>query len=408
MTTNSLCKRLRSVALIIVATLSIYGVQAQSGYEKHNDIVRLGIEARFDYLYDGIAGVQNHESSGFKVRYLNLRLDGQITPKFTYSWRQRFNKVNTLSDFVDNTDWLHLTYRPIKNIAISAGKQVVMIGGWEYDRAPIDVYFCSEYWNNVNCFQLGASIAFTTNKGNDTLTFQFCQSPYNVSSMNNGPKYNEAGDIVGSKRLGNLFAYNLFWMGQHGFYSALHSLNFSEYQPGKFDVYVVLGNQFKFGDATIQLDLMNRGVKPRELLFKNFSIMGEVSYLIADRVNIFAKATYDKVGKDYPMIPAIVGADGNELFAARGLFLFPGTDIARFGGGVEYYPLGGKGNRDIRLHAAYVYNMGTNTNPAGTALNKGSFFSVGLTWKIDVVDAVTKLIDKHKAKKLAKQSEQEE
>ena len=53
-------------------------------------------------------------------------------------------------------------------------------------------------------------------------------------------------------------------------------------------------------------------------------------------------------------------------------------------------------NRDIRLHAAYAYNIGNNTNPAGTALNKGSFFTVGLTWRIDVLSAAGKLIEKIK------------
>ncbi|MBO5831708.1 MAG: carboxypeptidase-like regulatory domain-containing protein, partial [Alistipes sp.] len=137
-------------------------MQENKGYEKSNEIFRLGVEARFDYLNQALEGNQLYDASGFKVRYFNLRMDGQITPKFTYSWRQRFNNINKASDFVNNTDWLHLTYKPTDNWAISAGKQVVMIGGWEYDRAPIDVYYCSEYWNNVNCFQLGASVAFTT------------------------------------------------------------------------------------------------------------------------------------------------------------------------------------------------------------------------------------------------------
>lgn len=352
-------KTVTKILCVAIAILSVSAVYAQKGYQKSNEIFRLGVEARFDYLNEALAGDQIDAASGFKVRYLNIRMDGQITPKFTYSWRQRFNKVNSAADFVNNTDWLHLTYRPNQNWAISAGKQVVMIGGWEYDRAPIDVYYCSEYWNNVSCFQLGASVAYTTNEGNDTLTFQVCQSPYDSSST-------------------DYYAYNLYWMGSHGFYTALHSLNFSQYAPGKYDAYVVLGNQFKFGDATLQLDLMNRGVSGKELLFKNFSIMGEFSYLIANRVNLFAKVTYDKVGEEYP----------------AGLFLYPGTEMTRLGGGVEYYPLGGQGNRDVRLHAAYVYNIGNNTNPGGTALNKGSFLTVGLTWKIDVIEGITKLFKK--------------
>ena len=359
---------LLKVACLLLAITSVGYATAQQGaddgYGDSNDIFRLGVEARFDYLNEALAGEKIDAASGFKVRYINLRMDGQIAKGFTYSWRQRFSKVNSASDFVNNMDWFHLTYKPIKNLAISAGKQVVMIGGWEYDRAPIDIYFCSEYWNNVNCFQLGASVAFTTNEGNDTLTFQACQSPYDTPDA-------------------DYYAYNLYWMGSHGFYTALHSVNFSQYAPGKYDAYVVLGNQFKFGDATIQLDLMNRGISARELLFENFSIMGEVSYLIAKRVNIFAKYTYDKVGSGY----------------AEGLCVWPNTELSRLGGGVEYYPLGGKGNRDIRLHAAYVYSMGTNGNPAGTALNKGSFFTAGVTWKIDVMKAAHNIIKRVQSKR---------
>ena len=358
--------------------------QAQKGYEKANEIFRLGLEARFDYQNEAISGVTEPEKSGLKVGYFNLRIDGQITPKFTYSWRQRFNKVNSASDFVNNTDWLYLTYNPTKNWAISAGKQVVMMGGWEYDRAPIDIYFASEYWNNVNCFQLGASVTYTTNKGNDALTLQVCQSPYH-KGINN---YQTIDGVT--KKMADLYAYNLYWLGSHGCYTALHSLNFSEYARGKFDAYVVLGNQFKFGDATIQLDLMNRGVTPRELLFKNFSIMGEVSYLIIKRVNVFLRATYDKVDEDYP----------------AGLFTYPNTEILRLGGGVEYFPLGGQNNKDIRLHAAFAYNVGYNSDPAGTALPNQSLLTVGLTWKMDVIEAATKLVQKHQERQEAKNNQQ--
>jgi hypothetical protein len=95
-------------------------------------------------------------------------------------------------------------------------------------------------------------------------------------------------------------------------------------------------------------------------------------------VNVFVKATHDHVG-DRSM---------NQMYLCHG------TDITRVGGGVEYYPLGAMGNRDLRLHAAYVYNFGDNTNPYGTAVNKGSFLTVGLTWKIDVVEGIKKLANK--------------
>ena len=346
---------------LAVALFSFSALQAQDGAVEDNEIFKLGIEARFDYLNQAVDGTHDIAGSGFKVRYFNLRMDGQITSKFSYSWRQRFNRANSLSEFAQNTDWLTLTYKPIPNLSISAGKQVLMIGGWEYDRAPMDLYFCSEFWNNVNCYQIGASVAFTTTEGNDTILFQACQSPYDTASTSV-----------------DYYAYNLYWSGSHGCFTALYSINFMQYAPGEYDKYIALGNQFKFGDATIQLDYMSRGPKVKDHFFDNFSVMGEFSYLIADRVNVFAKTTYDKIG--------------NSSIAASGLI--GGTEILRLGTGVEYYPLGGQGNRDVRLHAAYAYNIGTNSNLYGTALGDGSYFTVGLTWKIDVMSAAKKFINK--------------
>lgn len=357
-------KTFTKMICLAAALFSFGAAQAQNAAVEDNEIFKLGVEARFDYLNEALAGKVDPAASGFKVRYFNLRMDGQITSKFSYSWRQRFNRVNSLSDFAENTDWLTLTYKPTPNWSISAGKQVVMIGGWEYDRAPMDLYFCSEFWNNVACYQLGASVSYTTEDGKDNVLFQVCQSPYQKSAAN----------FVDGVKQHNLLAYNLYWTASYDWYTGLHSMNLVEYKRGKFDFYMVLGNQFKFGDAKIQLDLMERGTSFDHL--DNFSIMGEFSYLIADRVNVFAKVTYDQASDVY----------------APGLYFAPGAQITRVGGGVEYYPLGGQGNRDVRLHAAYAYGMGD--NPYGVIKDKSSYFTAGLTWRIDLMSAAEKFIRK--------------
>ena len=371
-------KTFTKILCVAVAALSLTSAAAQQGYEKSNEIFRLGVESRFDYINEAIDGNEIYGKSGFKARYFNLRMDGQIAPKFTYSWRQRFSRPNTDGTFVDNTDWLNITYQATDNWSFSAGKQVVWIGGWEYDRAPIEIYYCSEYWNNVNCFQLGASATYTTNKGNDSFTFQICQSPYDKMNQNyrtdeveTQKEYCEGCKPTIKTKLGDLYAYNLYYFGSHGFYKAIHSVNLVEYQKGKFDAYFVLGNQFKFGNTTLELDFMNRGTTTEEFMLKNYSIMAELSQMVAQRVNLFAKVTYDKAGAE-----------------AQPLFVHPNTEITRLGGGIEYYPMGHLGNRDLRLHAAYVYNTGVNGYIDGTAMPKGSFFTFGITWKIDVLQGL--------------------
>lgn len=328
---------------------------------QESDLFKLGLEVRADWLYEEVEGHKADQRSGFRGRYFNLMLDGRISPKFNYSYRQRLNRAHKDEGFFDATDWIWLNYQPTKNWGISAGKQVVWIGGWEYDRSPIDLYFCSEFWNNIACYQFGASVTYTTNDGRDFIIAQACQSPFDTPDT-------------------DLYAFNLLWGGTHGCYKAMHSINASQYADGKYIYYLALGNQFQWGDARLQVDYMERNTSTKDL-GENFSIMGEFSYLIAERVNLFAKVTYDKCAEDFRP-----GAD---------LTLYPGSELTRVGGGVEYYPLGGRGDRSVRLHAAYAYTIGTNQNPNGSLLDSQSFLTIGATWRIDILKIAKKLLTRN-------------
>ena len=112
--------------------------------------LRLQAETRIDYSGEQLKS--DDYKAGFYGRYLNVILSGTIGDKFSYAYRQRLNKAHADQSFFDATDWLYLNYAPSSNWQFSAGKQVVAIGGYEYDRAPIDLYFCSEFWNNIACY----------------------------------------------------------------------------------------------------------------------------------------------------------------------------------------------------------------------------------------------------------------
>ena len=118
---------------------------------------------------------------------------------------------------------------------------MIGIGGFEYDLAPIDVYFFSGFCSNVTSYAFGGSVGYALS-GNDQLTAQMCESPFSTA-------YDD------------IYAYNLLWQGKHGCWSTLYSLNMVEYMPGKFVNYIALGNQFNLGDVTLTLDLMNRATE---------------------------------------------------------------------------------------------------------------------------------------------------
>ena len=341
---------MRNIIMLIMA-ITLIATAAKAQNNKFN----LQAETRIDYSGEFLNSDDSNYKAGFNGKYLNIILSGTIGDKFSYAYRQRLNKANADQSFFDATDWIYLTYAPSRNWEFSGGKQVVAIGGYEYDRAPIDLYFCSEFWNNIACYQFGVSAAYATNSGNDKILLQVCQSPFRANAD-------------------NMYAYNLMWMGSHKWYQSIWSINLIEHSPKEHIAYVALGNQFSFGNFRLQLDYMLRASN-RSALFKDYSIMGEATYTIANKVNIFGRLTYD--------VNSTTGAIND-------FCVMPNTELTRFGAGVEYYPLP-KNDRSIRLHAAYSYTTGHNGNPDGVLLDGQSMFTVGVKWKIDIVKIAKKI-----------------
>ena len=322
-------------------------------HAEENGLVNLRIEARLDYMQEYIQGQTVNDNSGFKGRFLNIRMDGQISEHFSYSYRQRLNKPNNDISFFNATDWINLTYTN-RNWSVTAGKQVVGIGGYEYDIPPIDLYIYSEYWGNIPCYRVGVNGAYTTDDGKDKFMLQFCESPFRSHEMN---VYNE-----------QMFAYNAVWYGSHGLFNSIWSVNMIEYLPGRFMNYIALGNRFVFGDFQFDIDIMNRAVSTRNFLGKDMSVMSKFTWSPSERLNIFAVATHDF----------------NHADEIGDWSVLPGTEITRVGAGLEYFPL--KNSKDIRFHMAYSYTDGVNTNPAGLLHPHQTVIDAGVTWKMNLLN----------------------
>lgn len=337
-------KHLLFTALAVLVSFAAQG--------QNSSLLRLDLEARADYMQEFRDETKIDGASGFKGRYLNIRMDGNITDNLSFSYRQRLNKPNKDASFFDATDWITASYT-IGSWTISGGKQVVGIGGYEYDGAPIDLYFCSEFWNNIACYQFGVSGSWTSDSKQDNLMFQLCESPFRRNSHNISDK--------------EMFAYNLMWIGSHGVFSSLYSVNFIEYLPGQFINYIVLGNRFDFGDFRLDLDFMNRAINAKDLFGKDFSIMCELRWSPISRLELFAKLTQDS----------------NFTDEAGDWCVAPGTSLTRIGGGLEFYPI--KDSRSLRLHLNCCHTTGKET--LNNVLRDGqTIVDGGITWKMNMLN----------------------
>lgn len=311
-------------------------------------LVNLQAEVRLDYQHDWLDGHTVNDNTGFEGKYINFRLDGNITDGLSYSWRQRLNKPHKDASFFDATDWVYLNY-DFGRWSVAGGKQVVAIGGWEYDRAPIDLYGCSVFWNNVPCYQIGGSVSFRPSAA-DKLTFQLCESPFYTPENR------------------NMYAYNLMWNGRHGFFEAIWSANLLEYAPDRYISYLALGNRFSFGKVALELDLMNRAASRQTFFLRDMSVMGELAYAPTSRWKVFGKMTYDV----------------NRTHRDADLCVAPGTEMKMAGGGLEFFPLA-NGRHTLRLHANLFYSWGSNGNSADVMQNKTMLVDFGVKWNMHIL-----------------------
>ena len=345
---------------------AFFGLALQA--QEQQSLLNFRVEARGDYQHEYIQGATNDDATGFKGKFLNLRIDGNISEEFSYSYRQRLNKNHSDASFFDATDWVYLNWKK-NNFDISAGKLVVAIGGYEYDIAPIDLYFCSEWWYNVPCYQLGVSAGYSFNEGKDKFLAQICESPFRGDVA----VVDADGNVV-MKKQKDMYAYNFMWMGSHGWFNTLYSVNMMEYLPGKYVNYISLGNRFKFGKFTIDVDLMNRAASGQTFLFSDVSAITTIAWRPTEKLNLFAKASYD------------VNNSGVE----KDFIVSPGAEVTRVGAGVEYYPLK-DGRNDVRLHAVGSFTFGNDT-PATALRDNNTYLSVGVTWKMDLFSIANKIL----------------
>lgn len=305
------------------------------------------VEARIDWQRDYIDGEKTEGNSGFKGKYINLILKGNLSPKVSYAYRQRFSKSFSSSGLFDATDWLYVAYAPNEKWVLSGGKQTVALGGYEWDYAPIDIYQYSEYCNHVACYQFGVSAAYNLNTDNQ-LVFQICQSPFHGSH--------------------DIYAYNLKWAGTHGAYSNIWSASMMEYLPGKYINYLILGNRFDFKGGHLLFDITNRYSGGFDAGFMDdFTITTELHVQPTKELNIFAKYGYDKNKKN--------GGD---------YLVWANTEMHHAGVGLEYFPL--DGSNKLRLHANVFHNWGKNGHPDPILQDKQNTVDVGVTLRADLLN----------------------
>lgn len=337
------------LAAVSLLLLSFSGTIHAQEVKDQDSKIKVRFDTRFDGEYttygkDKNTGIRPDDKGGFVGRYFKLLVDGKISDKFTYSFRHRLyvDPANP-KEFFSATDWASITYHPNSKFSLTAGKQMICIGTFEYDYAPIDVHYASDFWNHVSPFQIGINVGFKPSPRH-TLYAQVTNSPFTTKGFE------------------NIYAYNVIWYGNLAkWFNTIYSVNLIEYEKHNYINYIALGNRFTYGRTDIDIDYMNRYAGKKTAFFADFTLMGKVSVRVSDYFKIFAKGGYDQNK-----------AQEKGAAVAYDRYVLPGVERGFYGAGVEYFPLTTASN-NIRVHAFWY---STNENPVPQT------FNIGIKWQI--------------------------
>lgn len=321
--------------LILTAALLLCGLYAES-----QTLDSLIIEARGSWL----PRYETAWSSRLSAEYFNIDLGGTITPELSFRIRQRMNIPIDKGNPFRATDLLSMTWAPTPKLTLTAGKTAILIGGYEYDSAPIDVYFYSQFCNNLSqCFAFGLNAGYEIRPGQSI-----------VAQISNSPLSSGFDDI---------YAYNLAWSGHMAkWWKTTWSCNFVEDPYHRFMNYQALGNHLTFGRLALDFDLFHRAsFKQEKFIASDYSFITKAILTLGKWYLCF------KAGHEYNSADN-VDADG----LSYDTVITAGTQYFYGGWGIEYLPLG---DDTVRLHFAYYRDTYENAHN----------ITMGLKWKMSII-----------------------
>jgi hypothetical protein len=332
---------------------------AQSADEDIPKSVDLSLHLRPAYHAQFNGTPLEFENGGFKFDHIIVDVGGQVTPKLSYRYLQRLNKVSpifTKENLPSTIDYAYLKYALNNLFSITAGKQALSVGGFEYNKYPVDVYDYSGISNYITCYLTGMQVAFTPVQ-NQEFSFQI---------VNN--RMGTWREAIGTPQIGSQLEaptlplyYSLGWNSNYldNALQLRYAANITSPAKGKTLVMVSGGQMWQSGPFNIYIDaffqhseidylggIRNLTISPQNVVenVNYFSLLGEANYRFQPQWNILLKCFYN-----------------NFSTYKSSVFLDKGNCLTswNYQGGIEFYPM-----KDDNLHLFLIATFKNYLEPA--------------------------------------------
>lgn len=274
------------------------------------------------------------EKVGFRGQTFRVWFAGEIIPGFRYRVRHRFNKPQEpliRDNYSSATDQAWLEFDIGKNWTITAGKQSMQLGTFEYDYNGADIYQSTMVNGDIDMYKTGVNVAY-----------KFSDQTINLQVVNS-----DATQFASDAYKNKAFSVNVLWVGnlfdkmlrtRWGYGAFQHS-------KSKFYHWITLGTQLNIGHFTTEIDYFSGN---RNMDYGSMVDSTDLGLRYVHDRSAALNLKYN-FGKWKPSVKGSWNQRHDKVFDSNA-YISKGIETA-----LEFYPFTNSLVKDLRFHVAYAY-----------------------------------------------------
>lgn len=354
---------------------------------KRNKVFNLDLELHSSFNADFYSS--RLDEVAFRFRDIKLDISGEINDRFSYGYRQKLNAdygEQPLEGLNESIEYAFIDYQLSDRFSITAGKQDVAYGGFEYDPNPLTIYEYSDMNEYSLCYLAGLTLTFAASPSQE-LRLQVTNS--RMGSMEDD--YGRLPDHFDKPHV-PLF-YTLNWNSSYAdeTVNLRYSVSAAEQAKGKYMFNLSAGQNIDLGPFYAYFDVMySRGaldplgliteLSPTESVEEEeeampvrvqncdyLSLVAEAHYRFHPKWQLFAKGMYETAS----VYKATEGWEKGKYRTAWG-----------YQGGIEFYPMADDNLHLFLLGKGRSYSLSNRAKALDASLDNSASISIGFIYRL--------------------------
>ncbi|WP_163264162.1 porin [Dysgonomonas sp. 216] len=281
------------------------------------------------------------DNAGFRGQTFRVWFAGEVIPGIRYRVRHRFNKPQTplvRDNYSSATDQAWLAFDIGNKWTITAGKQSMQLGTFEYDYNGADIYQSTMVNGDIDMYKTGVNVAY-----------KFAAQTLNLQVVNS-----DSPQFASEEYKNKAFSLNVLWQGNLLDKKLRTRWGYGAFQHEKTKFYnwLTLGTQLNLGKFTTELDYFLGSRNMDYSAIVNNTELGS-RYVRDQSTALNIKYNF---GKWKPLVKTTWNQRYDKDYDSNA-YESIGIQAA-----IEFYPFTQSVVKDLRFHAAYAYS---NTNFQG-------------------------------------------